>query len=86
MAAGEHGKPGQPEHADPVRIHAGPAAVVSPLRGMVAGGQPRYASPIVLVGEVPVMIGPDDETAMTAVIYLVFRLVGSFILIANAEW
>jgi len=53
---------------------------------MVAGGQPRYASPIVLVGEVPVMIGPDDETAMTAVIYLVFRLVGSFILIANAEW
>jgi len=30
---------------------------------MAAGGQPRYASPIVLVGEVPVMTGPGDEMA-----------------------
>jgi len=30
---------------------------------MASGGPPRYASPIVLVGEVPVMAGPDDEMA-----------------------
>ncbi len=30
---------------------------------MASGGPPRYASPIVLVGEVPVMAGPGDEMA-----------------------
>jgi hypothetical protein len=30
---------------------------------MAAGGQPRYASAIGLVGEVPVMAGPGDEMA-----------------------
>ena len=40
-----------------------PGTRSSRLRGMAAGGQPRYASAIRLVGEVPVMAGPGDEMA-----------------------
>ena len=50
--------PGRPD----VHRHDHPISS-SRLRGMAPGGQPRYASPIASVGEVPVMTGPGDEVA-----------------------
>jgi DUF1707 SHOCT-like domain len=77
---------------NPARAHAGKAAVRGPARAQKAKKAAAWgAYGIVLPAVVAAVIVPGYANiaaaiATTAVIYLVFWLVGSFILIANAEW
>ena len=76
---------------EPVRAQAGKAAVSSPPPARAKKAAAWGAYGIVLPALVAAVIVPGYANiaaaiATTAVIYVVFWLVGSFILIANAEW
>ena len=76
---------------NPARAHAGKAAVRGPARAQKAKAAAWGAYGIVLPALSAAVIVPGYSNiaaaiARTVVIYLVFWLVGSFILIANAEW
>ena len=76
---------------EPARAQAGKAAVSSPSPARAKKAAAWGAYGIVLPALVAAVIVPGYANiaaaiATTAVIYLVFWLVGSFILIANAEW